>query len=260
MKQKAPNIICVFTDPLGVTDVGGTLAKHAKNGGSVLAVVLWEYPKEILKEIAKAASILGIEIKVLGYTRGEVRADLETKKKLVKIIRETKPDIVITFDHEFAISTTHGDHIATHELVMESLGMYYRHNFAPEQIRAGLEPTWKNRIFIPVYYPVWEPYSMPDVVVDITDFFSAKLKATVALRDQTRSMGDVLPKIYSEKALKSLIPDYEHIKHDSLKLGEAFQTQRREAAARYWGQRVWGVVYGEPFRVIEPLRLDFLRY
>jgi len=260
MKQKASSIICVFTDPLGVTDVGGTLAKHAKNGGRVLAVVLWEYPDKILKEIAKAASILGIEIKVLGYRRGEVKADLETKKALVRIIRETKPDIAITFDHEFAISTTHGDHIATHELVMESLGMYYRHNFAPEQVEASSESMWRNRIFIPVYYPVWQPYSMPDIVVDITEFFSTKLKATLALRDQTAGMGQSLPKIYSEKALKSLVPDYEHIKHDPLKLGEAFQTQRREATARYWGQLVWGAVYGEPFRIREPLKLDFLQY
>jgi len=260
MKETAPNVFCVFTDPLGVTDVGGTLAKHAKNGGRVVAVVLWEYSKEVLKQIAEAASILGIEIKVLGYKRGEVRADLETKKTMVKIIRETDPDIAITFDHEFAVSTTHGDHMATHELVMESLGMYYRHNFAPEQLKAGLEPQWKERIFKPVYYPVWEPYAMPDVIVDITDFFDLKLKATLALKDQTKGMGESLSKIYSEEALTALIPNYEKIKHNALKLGEVFQTQRREATARYWGQRVWGIVYGEPFAVREPLKLEFLKF
>jgi LmbE family N-acetylglucosaminyl deacetylase len=256
MKDKAPNVICVFTDPLGVTDVGGTLAKHAKNGGKVLAVILWEYPQEVMKQIAKVASILGIEIKVLGYSRGEVKADLETKKTLVKMIRETKPEIAITFDHEFAFSTTHGDHIITNELVMESLGMCYRHNFAPEQIKEGLEPHFVKT----VYYPVWEPYAMPNVIVDITDFFDLKLKATLALKGQSEASGKFIQKDYSKKALKALIPSYEEARDDPLKLGEAFQTQRREATARYWGHRVWGVVYGEPFRVREPLKLDLLQY
>jgi len=256
MKKKAPDVICVFTDPLGVTDVGGTLAKHAKNGGKVQAVVLWEYPKEVMKQIAKAASILGIEIKVLGYKRGEVKTDLETKKTLVKIIRETKPDIAITFDHEFAISTTHGDHIITHELVMESLGMSYRSNFAPEQIQKGLEPHMVKA----VYYPVWEPYAMPNIIVDITDFFDLKLRATLALKGQSESSGKLIQKDYSQKALRAMIPNYDEVKHDALRLGEAFQRQRREATARYWGHRVWGAVYAEPFRVREPLKLDFLQY
>jgi len=256
MKTKAHNIICIFTDPLGVTDVGGTLAKHAKNGGKVLAVVLWEYPKEVIKQIAEVASILGIEITVLGYKRGEVKVDLETKKTLVKMIRKIKPDVAITFDHEFAISTTHGDHIITHNLVMESLGMCYRSNFAPEQIKEGLEPHFVKTL----YYPVWEPYAMPNVIVDITDFFHLKLKATLALKDQSKSTGGFLTQIYSEKALKALIPNYEKVKKDTLKLGEAFQIQRREATARYWGHRVWDCVYGEPFRVREPLKLDLLQY
>jgi len=256
MKDSASNVICVFTDPLGVTDVGGALAKHAKNGGKVLAVVLWEYPEEVMKQIAKVASILGIEVKVLGYKRGEVKTDLETKKTLVKIIRERKPDIAITFDQEFAFSTTHGDHIITHELVMESLGMSYRRNFAPEQIERGLEPHMVKT----VYYPVWEPYAMPNIIVDITGFFDQKLKATLALKDQSESLGKFVQKIYSEESLKALIPNYEEVKNDELKLGEAFQTQRREATARFWGHRVWGAVYGEPFRVREPLKLEFLQY
>jgi len=255
VKDKAPNVICVFTDPLGVTDVGGTLAKHAKNGGKVVAVVLWEYPEEVMKQIAEVASILGIKIKVLGYRRGEVKADLETKKTLVGIIRESKPDIAITFDHEFAVSTYYGDHIITHELVMESLGMSYRRNFAQEHIRKKLEPHMVKT----VYYPVWEPYTMPNIIVDITDFFNLKLKATLTLKGQSEAAGNFLAEIYSEKALKVLIPNYGKLKHDALKLGEAFQRQRREATARYWGHRVWGAVYGEPFRVREPLKPELLQ-
>ena len=94
----APSILVLFTDPMGVSDIGGTLAKHAKAGAKVVAVILWEYPDEVIKQINKMASILQIETRILGYKRGEVSVDLATKKQIVKVIREVKPDIAITFD------------------------------------------------------------------------------------------------------------------------------------------------------------------
>lgn len=257
METKVPNLMCVFTDPLGVTDIGGTLAKHAHHGGKVVAVIMWEYPEEFKKQIYEAGSILEIEIKILGYKRGEITLDLETKKILVGIIREAKPDIMITFDHEFAISTTHGDHIVTHDLVMECLGLCYRENFAPEQIEKGLEPHFVRA----VYYPLWQPYVMPEVIVDITDFLEKKIKATLALKEQMRGHGGFLPIIYSKEALEAIIPNYKEIMQDKLETGKRFNIERRKTTARFWGENVWltGTPFGEPFRRKAPLRLDLLQ-
>jgi len=256
MKTKAHNLMCIFTDPLGVTDIGGTLAKHAHYGGKVIAVVMWEYPREIKKQIQKAASILGTEIRVLGYKRGEIALDTETKKVLVEIIREEKPDIVITFDHEFAISTTHGDHIVVHNLVMESLGLCYRENFAPEQIKKGLSPHFVKA----VYYPLWKPYIMPDVIVDVTDFLEKKIKATLALKEQMKTHGQFLQKIYSKNALEAMIPGYKEVMQNSLEVGRRFNKERRKVTSRFWGANVWltGTAFGEAFRRRTPLKLDLL--
>ena len=251
--QNAANIFVLFTDPLGVTDIGGTLAKHAKAGAKVQAVILWEYDSAVMKQIAKMSKILGIESKVLGIKRGEVQADLPTKKRIVKMIREFKPDIAVTFDPEFAANTTHGDHIATHQLMMEVLGLCYRSNFAPEQLKGRLE----THIVRNVYYPFWGLKGRPDVVVDITETFELKLKATLALTAQSESAGKFLKKLYQENTLKAMLPVYDEVKTNAKKLGEAWQKERRKATARFMGEQV-DAPFGEPFRCVSPIRLDYL--
>ena len=58
------------TDPMVVSDVGGTLAKHVKAGARVVAIILWEYSDDVMRQISEMTSILGIEKRVLGYRRG----------------------------------------------------------------------------------------------------------------------------------------------------------------------------------------------
>lgn len=252
-KLGAPNIFVLFTDPLGVSDIGGTLAKHAKAGGRVVAVILWEYPDEVMREISEMAAILGIEIRLLGYKRGEVSADLPTKKQIVRIVREVKPDVAITFDPEFAGNTMHGDHIVTHQLMMDALGLCYRDKFAPEQLTEGLK-TWFVKA---VYYPFWRLRGQPDVIVDISETFELKVKATLALRGQCKVSGEILPTFYSENALKTALPAYQQLKKDSVKLGEEWQRVRRHATARFLGEQV-DAAFGEAFKRAEPLKLDYL--
>ena len=253
-KEKNPaSIFVLFTDPLGVTDIGGTLAKHAKAGGKVLAVILWEYDGEVMKQIANMSSILGIESQVLGYKRGEVQADLPTKKRIVKMIREFRPEIAVTFDPDFATNTTYGDHVATHQLMMESLGLCYRQNFAPEQLKDGLETHFVRN----VYYPFWGLRGQPDVVVDITETFELKLKATLALTGQSEFGGKFLRRLYPENVLKAMLPAYDEVKTNDTKLGEAWQKDRRKVTVRFMGEQV-DVPFGEPFRCVSPIRLDYL--
>jgi len=252
-EQDAASVFVLFTDPLGVTDIGGTLAKHAKAGAKVLAVILWEYDSAVMKQIANMSSILGIKSKVLGIKRGEVQADLRTKKRIVKMIREFKPDIAVTFDPDFAANTTYGDHITTHKLMMEALGLCYRGNFAPEQLKGGLE----THIVRNVYYPFWGLRGRPDVVVDITETFELKLKATLALTGQSESAGRFLKRVYPENLLKALLPAYDKVKLSDKKLGEAWQRDRRKVAAQFMGEQV-DVPFGEPFKCISPIKLDYL--
>jgi LmbE family N-acetylglucosaminyl deacetylase len=243
----------LFTDPLGVSDIGGTLAKHARAGAKVAATVLWDYPKDVMKQIEQMAAILGIEIHVLGRRRGEVSPDLPLKKQIVELIRKVKPDIAITFDPEFAANSMDGDHMATHQLMMDALGLCYRQNFAPEQLERGLE-TWFVKA---VYYPFWGLRGKPDVIVDITDTFDVKVKATLALEGQSRFTGEMLSTLYSEDALKTLLPAYQKLRETPAKLGEEWQRQQRTVVARFLGERV-NVAYGEAFKRVDPMKLDYL--
>jgi len=252
-EQNAASVFVLFTDPLGVTDIGGTLAKHANAGGKVLAVILWEYDSAVMKQIDKMSSILGIKSKVLGYKRGEVQADLPTKKRIVKMIREFKPDIAVTFDPDFAANTTYGDHITTHQLMMESLGLCYRSNFAPEQLKEGLE----THLVRNVYYPFWGLRGRPDVVIDITETFELKLKATLALTSQSEFGGRFLKRLYPENVLKAMLPTYDKLKRNDTKLGETWQKDRRKTTARFMGDQI-DVPFGEPFRCVSPIKLDYL--
>lgn len=249
----APSILVLFTDPMGVSDIGGTLAKHAKAGAKVVAVILWEYPDEVIKQINKMASILQIETRILGYKRGEVSVDLATKKQIVKVIREVKPDIAITFDPEFALNTTYGDHIVTHQLMMDSLGLCYRENFAKEQLKEGLETCFVKA----VYYPFWGLRGRPDVVVDITETFDLKVKATLALEGQYQMTGKILPIFYTENALEAVLPTYRQMKKDPMKVGKEWQKERRHTAARFIGEQV-DAAFGEAFKRSEPLKLEYL--
>jgi LmbE family N-acetylglucosaminyl deacetylase len=250
---KVPSILVLFTDPQGVSDIAGTLAKHARGGARVFATILWDYPDDVLKQIKQMAAILGIETYVIGCKRGEVCADLAMKKRVVEMVREVRPDIAITLDPEFAANTTHGDHVATHQLMMEALGLCYRENFAPEQLRKGLK-TWFVKA---VYYPFWGLRGRPDIIVDITETFDLKVKATLALKGQSKATGTILPFFYSESALKAVLPAHLELKKNPARLGEEWQKERRTATARFIGEQA-DVAFGEAFRRIDPLRLDYL--
>ena len=252
--MKVPSIFVHFTGSLGVSDIGGTLAKHARAGAKVAATILWDYPKDVMKQIKEMAAILGIETHVLGRRRGEVSPDQLLKKQIVELIREVKPDIAITFDPEFAANSMDGDHIATHQLMMDALGLCYRQNFAPEQLGRGLE-TWFVKA---VYYPFWGLRGKPDVIVDITETFDVKVKATLALKGQSKFTGEILPTFYSEDALKSLLPAYQKLKKTPAKVGEEWERERRKVVARFLGEQV-DVAYGEAFKRVAPMKLDYLR-
>jgi LmbE family N-acetylglucosaminyl deacetylase len=85
---------------------GGVIAK---NKGTHIAVVTYgtlghpiTSPEQLRdvreKEARKAAEILGASISFLGYEDGNVRASRELKQSLIELIREIRPNIILTHD------------------------------------------------------------------------------------------------------------------------------------------------------------------
>jgi len=87
---------------------GGTLAKYTKLGHKVIVAHLlngnkghYEMDSKELARVRKeeaenAAQIIGTEILSLGFSDGELFSNLETRKKVIDLIRQVKPDVIIT--------------------------------------------------------------------------------------------------------------------------------------------------------------------
>ena len=76
-----------------------------------------EYEKQKRRETEAAAKVLGCQVRVMPYKDGELPCDEETKLTLCDVIRESKPDVVLTHWQ----GSFHKDHINTHKLVTEAL-------------------------------------------------------------------------------------------------------------------------------------------
>ena len=72
---------------------GGTLAKYSKNGHRV---VMASVCGENQAEGDRVAAALGAETRYLDYRGGTIIIDIELAHKIVDMIREVKPDIIIT--------------------------------------------------------------------------------------------------------------------------------------------------------------------
>ncbi len=126
----------------------------------------------------------------LGYPDGRVVADLELRKAITRVIRQVKPDLVLTqspernFDRIYA---SHPDHLASGEATMCAVYPDARNEFAFPDLLAneGLEPHT-----VPEVWMMAGPDS--DHYVDITDTIDAKIEALLCHHSQMR-MPDAMP-------------------------------------------------------------------
>ncbi len=116
-------------------------------------------------EAQAVARLTGIEYDVWDINDCEIVADLETRKRLVRYIREFDPDIVFTH----RTNDYHADHRNAGLLVQDASYLLIVPNFCPEV------PAMKDMPVIMYYrdkfkYPPFEP----DVAIDIDDVIDKK--------------------------------------------------------------------------------------
>lgn len=110
---------------------GGTLAKHADRGDDarIVHMTSGEYggidrteesvAEERREEARQSASELGCECEFLDFEDGRIEQSLENRLTIVDVIREHRPDVVIThYDDDM-----HPDHRATSRLVSNAYYM-----------------------------------------------------------------------------------------------------------------------------------------
>jgi LmbE family N-acetylglucosaminyl deacetylase len=200
----------------------GTLARYAREGhevwmchattGDMGSLVLGrkEISRVRLKEACRSAQIIRAAHRCLGLGDGEVNAaDPEQKRLLVDLVREARPDVIITH----APNDYMGDHNETSKLVFECSFYATFKNLETERPR--------HEAVTPIFYmdTIAGLGFVPTEYVDITESIETKAQMLEAHQSQLAWLRD----------------------HDGVDIVEEMRT-----AARYRGQQC-GVRYAEGF-------------
>jgi LmbE family N-acetylglucosaminyl deacetylase len=186
-------VLVFIAHPDDETSCGGTIAKLTRHQNDVVIAIATNgdkgthtvnvSPQEISatrkKEMANTASILGVKDVIwLGFDDGTLEArKQEVKEICFRVIRQEKPDVVITFD-PWKRWDVHSDHrtigFAASEAAYLADGCWYY----PEHLSEGLEP-----------HDVEETYLFhsdePNYWVDVKETFSIKIEAADAHESQS---------------------------------------------------------------------------
>ena len=159
----------------------GTLAKYAQLGHNVFmchvangnrghAVIMPDELRDIrAKEAQKSGKHIGAkEVISLDVNDLEVNSyDQDTVKKLIDVIRYTKPDVIITHSPQDYMK----DHIEVSKMVFDaSFSSSVPHMFTEHEAYGKIPPIYYMDAFAGVDF-------MPEEYVDISDFIDLKLEA-----------------------------------------------------------------------------------
>lgn len=125
-----------------------------------------EYAVQRRREVQESARLMGAKVVWLPYRDGELPVDEEVKLRVCDLIRQEKPDLILTHWK----GSIHKDHTATYSIVQEAV--FYaalpslRRERPPHRVRA-------------VYYPEnWEDMDgwRADIFIDASDVWDAYLE------------------------------------------------------------------------------------
>ncbi len=143
---------------------GATIARLARDGKKIAYVICTAGDKgssdramtpakliEVrMEEQRAAAAVLGVQdVVFLGHPDQALEADDELRKELVALIREYRPDLVITHSPYQRYIWWHRDHRMCGEAAMDAVFPYARDHMAyPDLLARGLEPHKVSEIWL----------------------------------------------------------------------------------------------------------------
>lgn len=222
-----------------MVECGGALALNAKNGGQSFASIMLA-GEQTRRDVTKAAEVLGVEkVYFSDFVAGEVDFDRESKIKLVRIIREVKPDIIITQDPEHCQVDLDPDRRPAMTLLQESIALASR-NFALEEM-PDLEP-----------HPIPTIYYMspmhPNCILNIADVWDLKEKGMDVLESQMNFSGHHYERTLAPKELEVICPGFDKLESYYEK-GRRVHSAIDRALHMYWGIGGHGsYALAEPYR------------
>ncbi len=233
---------------------GGTLAKFARAGERIIIATTTDGSKGSFElssqeligtrraEALNAGKRLGAEeVIFLGYTDLELdRVEpYELRERYVRLIRQYKPDLMMTEDYLYAVET-HPDHRMVARLASEAVTFANLPLLYPEHLKEGLEVH-----FTPEKYYYTEDLDAANHIEDIGNTFDDKMaalcehkcqmiflvedilrQAKVAGLDLKAAAGDALDDPNSAMRLAMQMKAAEVGAKAGFELGEAFRTTR----------------------------------
>ncbi|MBB6674047.1 PIG-L deacetylase family protein [Cohnella nanjingensis] len=169
------NILVILAHPDDETGCGGTLARLARAGHRITAVVATDgsrgtqdrqmRPERLAairrEEMREACRRLGVrEVHFLDYEDGTLREQPDLGERLFRVIRIHRPDIAITLDG-WRRWELHPDHRALGQLAAEACYLADSVWYYPEHEAMGIAP-WKPRELL----LFWT--EEPNLIVDVS--------------------------------------------------------------------------------------------
>lgn len=136
------------------------------------------------REAAEASRILGLEFREnLGLEDGNIVCNQENRLQLVRVLRACRPRLIVTHSRG-----GHPDHAQAATLVEEAV-----HDAGLVRIDSGQERFRPEKI---AYWVFYSQNIVPDIVVDISDFYEQKEQAVRAFASQLYNPASRDPEIY----------------------------------------------------------------
>lgn len=169
---------------------GGTIAKYVAEGKRVGIVDLTQGElgtrgtAEIrLQESARAAEILGVAVREnLKLRDGFFSNDEEHQLAVIRAIRRYRPEVVITN----ALDDRHPDHGRASRLVHDSIFLSGLRRIQTLENGVEQEP-FRPRLQLQL---IQDMYIQPDIILDVTPFWSVKQESILAYTTQFNASSD----------------------------------------------------------------------
>jgi len=157
-------------------EVAYCIATNGEAGGSDRSLTRAEMAEIRQREQRAAAKEVGVaDVIFLGYPDGGLECTMELRRDISRVIRQFRPQRVITQSPERnwdRIYASHPDHLAAGAAAVAAVYPDARNPFAHPELLAqeGLEPHTVDELWLMAF-------EHPNIVVDITECFDAKLAA-----------------------------------------------------------------------------------
>lgn len=224
MRQNGKRILLLGVYGMEMVECGGVLHKNAVAGGVSHASILFAGPK-MREGLDKAAPLLNTTIEYLGMDTGSISASEEEKIKVIKVIREFKPDIIITQDPEHCVSDLDPGRRPAMTLLLEAMALAGR-DYARDRL-----PDLQPHRHFSIYYMTPEH---PNCLVDIASSWDAKCAAMDVLESQLEFIAELAEGTEEEKQYAQLIPGFDQME-TRLERGRAIKRLMDQAYHLFYG-------------------------